>query len=325
MIGNLLRKLDYFSSGPHLTLKNEKNLRTELGGIFSFIILGLVIFFSYSFGNDVFYKKKPKILQNEFLNPIPNRFKIDRENFFLGFNLEYSNTKHIDDFEKLIRYKASIFNYTYKDGGDFEEVEINLKLVPCNTIYPDINENNKIVKALVENNMFESLPKLMCLDDMENLFLEGTWENSFVSLIKIEVFKCLNASTYSIFDLNNKEYNKLNEIKEFLYPKVEGDICLDEKEIDKLVTSQYFVMYSFDNTVNLKDFQNPVKLQKYIRYQVLDKFLIKDDEIYIGSVNVTTDKGWLMEDFKIDNEYKYTKVNIGIYKDKALVKIYLHK
>ena len=323
MIGNLLRKIDFFSSGPQLTLKNETNLRTEIGGVFSLLILGLIIFFSYSFGNDVVFKRNPQILQNESRTVQPNKFTINRENFFLGFQLEYTNAKHIEEYQKLVRYKASMFNYTYNDDN-YKEEEIHLKLVPCNTIYPDANENNKIVKALVENEMFSLLSDLMCPDNMENYFLEGTWDNSFISLIQIDVYKCLNDSAYLTFDLNNEEYHKLNEIKDFLYPKVKGDICLDGNEIDKKVTSQYFSIYSLDYTVDLKDFENPLKLKKFNKYQVLDKFLIKDDEFFIGSVNVTTDKGWLMEAFESEYEYKYTKIDT-VYNTFSKEKNYYYK
>lgn len=305
MFNEILKKFDFFSSGPKFNIHNNKNLQTEIGGSFSFIILGLVIFFSWSFGNDLIYKNYPRILMNSIKVDFDKEIFLNNNNFFLGFILQDLSINMITDYDKIIRYR--VVNYERKFNNvtnEWDEKEIQLNIIPCNEVVS--NSSVLIQDAFNKSSFHDKKYDLLCIDNL-NLNLTGTYDSFKINLIKLEVYKCINQSSYNNFDLSNSNYKRLYEYKDMLYPAIDEN-CLSNDEIYQRIDGSIFSIYSFDTIVDTKNYENPMKLIPYNNYQILDNTLTKDDEIFFGHLNITTDHGWIFEELKTLNTYKIDKV-----------------
>ena len=110
LIKKSLIAIDIYGQSLTLTVENEVKVRTLLGGVLSFLTIGMIIGAAWATGSDLIYKNEPTIdLEDQLYKERPV-MNLDKYTFPISFCIQdYSqNTFNIPEYFKFefINYKT---------------------------------------------------------------------------------------------------------------------------------------------------------------------------------------------------------------------------
>ena len=260
-------EIDCFGTNFNFFLNHKKKFKTFYGGIITIITILLIILCLVCFGDNLYHKKNPTIIQT-------------------SINSDYT----------IINFKTEKLVFAFRfENLDGQFIDISNKIYPKIYYYsrPEINNSNYFLDYKQEEflsyhvcnesddedlNINERYGKLFCID-FNNKKFGGYWDNAFIYYFEIRLYFCLNGEKFSKNNPNCTPIETLNQIFNNENP---------------IIFSLYYPIYYFDfNSVN-----NPlVKFYKNYFYY-LNYNLQKNDRLYIKRYILNDDQGILLENKK---------------------------
>ena len=295
---------DIYSRRISFFYKNKEKFGSTFGFILTvlYTVLSLIIFLVYFIKT---LKREEVRVSDSTVYPtqIPS-IEINNDLFYISFGLEYPDTltKFIDE---SIYYPEALFIEKIKENGEFIlKSEKILNIERC-----DIKNFGEDYQYLLKNDIINNS---YCLKDI-NGTLKGGYKYNEMSYIKINIFPCKNNS-------NNNNH------------------CKPQNIIDQYLKTSYFSILLKDIGFNLFNYSVPiVPIFQYFR-TALDKSIFKENILYFGVVEISTDIGLFSNEYKketylkymrdlnsfisIDNEKYY--LNNGIFSTQIMLEDYIY-
>ena len=262
---------DIYSRRLSFFYKNKEKLGSTFGFILTvlYIIISLILFLVY-FINTIRRKEVTAADSTIYPIEIPS-IELNNNLFYLAFGLEHptSLTRYIDE---RIYYPKVFFIEKYKVDGEFKTISTTfLNVERC-----DINKFGDKYKEIFGS---KNLNNSYCLQDF-NVTLEGGFKYDKMSLIKINIYPCINSSE------NNNH-------------------CKPKDIIDEYLTSTYFSILSKDIGLNPFNYSFPTISIFQDLYTTIDKSLLKEFIMYFGITEIDTDIGIFSNIIKKEIYLKY--------------------
>ena len=262
---------DIYSRRLSFFYKNKEKLGSTFGFILTvlYIIISFILFLVY-FINTIRRKEFTAADSTIYPIEIPS-IELNNNLFYLAFGLEHptSLTRYIDE---RIYYPKVFYIEKYKVDGEFKTSSTTfLNVERC-----DINKFGDRYKEMFGS---KNLDNSYCLQDF-NVTLEGGFKYDKMSLIKINIYPCINSSE------NNNH-------------------CKPKDIIDEYLTSTYFSILSKDIGLNPFNYSFPTITIFQDLYTTIDKSLLKEFIIYFGITEIDTDIGLFSNIIKKEIYLKY--------------------
>src|SRR5690349_4593742 len=136
---------DLYGSPFMFTTFGTYKFKTTFGGILSLITLGLIILFSFLFGEDFYFRTNPKVIQQIVSPPNYEQIKVNNNNFTLMWrvdNSEFLPVKYEDNFYVVVSYTSrSVNNET---NQLWEDYTVLFDRVSCLTLKDTLHPSSKI-------------------------------------------------------------------------------------------------------------------------------------------------------------------------------------
>lgn len=203
----------------------------------------------------------------------------------IGFLFEDEDLGPIKDLEKIV--KLSLIHYKYTKNYQNEDVvstdennniwtyeENSIDLAKCSSMYTPEQTGYTSIE----------LDNFMCPKNL-NITLGGTYSEDKLDYLGLSISLCKNSTESDI-------------------------VCLPLKDQINIISNKYINLYINDFIVDPKNFEEPYKKIKRNLYMVADGKIFKEMEVYFNSIVITTDQGFLMEDFKVDQNYSFNYFTI---------------
>ena len=264
---------DIYSRRLSFFYKNKEKLGSTFGFILTvlYTIISLILFLIYFIST---IRRQEVTSFDSTIYPIETpSIEINKDLFYLFFGLEHPTklSRYIDE---TIYYPKVFFIEKIKDNGEFKtKSTTTLNIEKC-----DKNKFGDKYQELFENNEFNNS---YCLQDF-NVTLEGGFKYDKMSLIKINIYPCVN----------NTENN---------------NHCKPKSVIDQYLTSTYFSILAKDIGLNPFNYSFPTVSIFQDLYTTIDKSILKEFIIYFGITEIDTDIGIFSNEIKKEIYLKYIK------------------
>jgi len=264
---------DIYSRRLSFFYKSKEKLGSTFGFILTilYVIISLILFLVY-FINTI--KRQEVTASDSTIYPIETpSIEINKDLFYLSFGLEHPSklNRYIDE---TIYFSKAFFIEKIKDNGEF----ITKSTIPLSIERCDKTKFGDKYKELFENKDFNNS---YCLQDF-NLTLEGGFKYDKMTLIKINIYPCVN---------NTENRNH----------------CKPKNVIDKYLTSTYFSILAKDIGLNPFNYSSPTVSIFQDLYTTIDKSILKEFFIYFGITEIDTDVGLFSNEIKKEIYLKYMK------------------
>ncbi len=273
---NILVMIDIFGTRFNFNINEKEIYKTPLGGFFTLISLGIVVFFTFFFGIDFYYKTNPSIYTNTM---VPDRYDdpllLTPENLVIAWRIEDNHGIRVD-FDKII-YPIQHINY-YKKNEINDLENVYSKEIP-------ITKCNKSNAKMKEFTNFHKFDEWYCFDwSHRNNTFGGYWDGDYVTWFQLSLYLCDRGH---------------NEIEAFIYSNrtnctIMSDYTNIETQKGGLSLSIMYPEYYF----NPKDLVNPLQISYKNYFNFFTPQLRKIDRFYFNKVTVFDDKGWIFEDIQ---------------------------
>jgi len=264
---------DIYSRRLSFFYKNKEKIGSTFGFILTvlYIVISFILFLVY-FINTIRRKEVTAADSTIYPIEIPS-IEINNNLLYIAFGLEHPTklTRYIDE---RIYYPKVFFIEKSKVDGEFEVSSTTfLKVERCNI--------KKFGDKYREVFGYKELNNSYCLQDF-NVTLEGGFKYDRMSLIKINIYPCINSTE------NNNH-------------------CKPKNIIDQYLTSTYFSILSKDIGLNPFNYSSPTISIYQDLYTTIDKSLLKEFIIYFGITEIDTDIGIFANKMKKEIYLKYMK------------------
>jgi hypothetical protein len=261
---------DMFGYEPKMLIDKSENLKSSFGGVLSVLIIILIIWSIWIFGNDIIYKTKPDLITSTYKDPSPLRTEFNDDNYILTLGLQQPDYTFFYD-ETIYRFKVEnlMIERFPNNTQSFSSREI--ETVRCS--------EKKL--NLLYNEYFSNLDlnNLACLKNgsfvLQGFFGTQTWRWIFISLEK-----CKNSTS-----------NNFN--------------CKPLEVIDKYLAGGYLGMFVSDQTVLPTNYSNPIMSFGLNIYTTFASDVYREVWLYYKKLQIISDIGWLMEDKETVESFSY--------------------
>jgi len=264
---------DIYSRRISFFFKNKERMGSNFGFILTalYAVISIILFLFYFF-QTIMRKEVSAHISTIYPSEISS-ININSDIFYLAFGLEHPTklTRFIDE---GIYYPEVLFIEKIKENGEFiTKSETPLHVERCNKLnfgkdYQHLFETNEM------NNSY-------CLKDF-NLTLIGGYKYKQMSIIKINVYPCVN-------NTKNKSH------------------CKPQDLIDKYLTSTYFSITAKDIGFNPFNYSFPIIPIIQDFYTSIDKSIFKEYIMYFGISQMNTDKGLFSTNIVKETFIKYIR------------------
>jgi len=263
LANHYITKLDYFGEHVKLKFDNQNKYNTLLGGLLSILIYALTLSILVSLGQ--IYRNVPRTnfvtLFQEY-SPVIDIHKMDIEiafGFFLDIYGRFDDPRYF-----TFTTEKSIINRT--EG--FKKIKTNVEMEYCKydqTRFTSDKYNYTESKKLNEVDM------LYCLKNNTGT-MEGAYLLDYFENFKIQVKRCKNTTWSDV-------------------------VCKSDKEIDNILQGGNFQFVYTNRYLDVIDPKHPMK-EYFTNYFIkVDPYSSRFVDLYFKQVNLTTDNGYLFEDF----------------------------
>lgn len=267
---NFFNLIDFCSAGVQLRLNGNTRHTSNLGGFVSLLVLLAVLFLIFYLGLDIVLKEKPRLIISEVEQNEPTQYNLTSKDFMFGFKI-------VDSFNEVVKYE------------NFIDVIIMNSIGVKNA---DVSEGQSpFNKTDTVYSVFDSCDNIQ---DYKELNLSTT----------LKTFKCpKNFSMLFGGDFSDDKYATLD----FLVRPCRGKpTCKTQEELKTFVDRGLFlVIYYRDNLIDPKKADSPIQITHSPLLIGLSDLLQLDLYFYYKNLEVKSDFGFLFEDLKYTNTYKY--------------------
>ena len=274
----ILKKVDMFGLQFNFRTFGSSHFKTTLGGFLTLFLYIMAVYFTYFFGQDLFYKKNPNVTVNDLVHLETKKVEISNDKFSMMFRLDNLVGQPYDlngfPFQFLVTYyhykydkNRNLNRYCNPGGYDFAS--------KCSTT------KAKFIPALEKENLdlwmcfdMEKI-KVACREEIGNK--EPNYEPIFGGSQDEEEFAGLRLDIVNyIWDSKTKEYTYF----------------ATQEEIDKVESIKLHLRYP-NVSYNSKQSGNPLQVYYESQNIRLDKNAFRDENRFMKIVTANDDFGWL--------------------------------
>ena len=278
----LLKSIDMFGRKTELKMNKHSKYNTHLGGLFSLIMLSICIPMFLNFGSDMLYHQNPTAIFSQVFSKNPERYYFSQEKYFFMFGIEAPDTyAHFID-ETI--YQVNIINRGLSKTSDDS---FNIPLERCSE---DKLPHDKQIHEYFINAPGSPINDLYCIKNLENYYIEGSFDTDNYAFIEIMITACQNKTENS-----------------------SAPICKSPEEIEAKL-SGYFAFYTMDYLIDPNNFKNPGQQTGKDYFTPISIGMTRNTNRYIATSKINSDDGFL---FSSINNYNYP----SYYEDKETLLI----
>ena len=275
-IKSFFRHIDLYGVKVDIHVENQRKYTTVLGGLFSLIQIIVALFLFIALGSDMMHRTNPIVVLSEIYNQMPTKTIFSKYNYFFMLGMQLPGS-----FNQF--YDPSIYNISlYIDIDDNinpnNSARIAIPVEHCTDdhVPPDLLEN---FRSMAGGNFYDMACVAKDLDG--KLSIEGAYDAPLFTRFQLYITPCVNSS--------------------------DAQICKPQADIDAALSSGYFSLYSTDNIVDLREFENPGKKITRDYYVPTAYGLTKIITRWITTAHVSSDDGWIVNDERnLDYEMFYS-------------------
>ena len=252
---------------PTFYVNGSKQFYTLFSQIASFFSIFLIIFFSVYCSLELLNRKNPQITRTVYVDEYPNPINLSK-NFIFTFSLQYQNyTNYVN--ESIYSVSASYTQTKVDNDGNTIEKNTPISITTCDKI------NINILKDYFHT---LSLENLYCLENPDELILEGDFGRSYWNYLTFRFNFCNN----------NKN-------------------CEEKSKIIDMLKGGYFGMFISDIIVQPLNYKKPVIYNGINQYTTISSLMYKDFWVYFRTNEIKTDSNLLFESHKKEVYYGFDK------------------
>ncbi|EAR86892.1 transmembrane protein, putative (macronuclear) [Tetrahymena thermophila SB210] len=222
-MNSMLNGLDIFGVPIQISFHSKDKFTTKIGGFVSLIVFAVLAYMAISAGLVIYRKENPQVIQQNELK-IPSRVNLNRNNFIFAFGILDANQNPFMD-ETIYKASAQFMlkvPVQDKNGNTkYQSVFNDIKVGPCTQELFGIPSLQSQFTAIY------NYEQLYCIQDIDNLFLEGQVETNIYSGILITISTC------------------------------QGKGCADPQVITNKIKNKQMHVYYSDYIVQAENYQNP--------------------------------------------------------------------
>ena len=248
-------------------INGSKKYYTLFSQIISIISIILILFFVIYNGLQLFNRKNPSIIRTVFTEEYPIPINLSK-NFLFTFSLQYQNyTNYVN--ESIYTVSGNYVKKSIDSLGNEIEKIIPIQIITCDKI------NISILKDYFET---LSLNNLYCLENPEEIILDGDYGRSYWNYLTFNFNFCNNNSN-----------------------------CENKDKIIEMLKGGYFGMFVSDIKFNPFNYNNPVTLNGVNQYTTISSIIYKDLWVYFRVNQIETDSNLFFEIKKKEEYYGFDK------------------
>lgn len=259
---------DIFGYKPSFLINNSSSFKTTFGALISLLIVGLIITSTWFFGKDVIFRQEPSVIFTTYNDPNPLRINLTDKNFIFAVGVTYpNNTMFIDD--KIFTLDVQRVTMLRDGNGNFITTTEDLATIQCS------QKNITIVPEYFKN---MDLSTLLCIKDT-NTYVKGDYGQEEYSYLHFGFNKCQNTTE------NNNH-------------------CSSASDMSLHLNGGYISMFMSDSYVVPTNFSYPFATYGKNMYDSMSDNIYKEFNIYLSTVQVKSDQGWLLQDISLDTGFQ---------------------
>jgi len=272
-----LKAIDIFGRKTQLKMSRRSRFKTKIGGFFTLIMITLCMLLFFSFGSDMLYHENPTAIFSQIFVPEPSRTYFSKDNYFFMFGVQLANFSQFID-ESI--YTVTVFNRRVGKNNDsfVKEVEVGR----CTE---DMLPADPKMKDYFNGATPSPVSDLYCLKDIDNYFIEGSFDTEEYTFLEIYVYACQNSSNQTICKSNEEIASKLNG---------------------------FFALFTMDYLIDPQKYTEPGQAIGTDYFTPLSVGIERYTNRYIADTKVISDDGFLFSDQKTYNypTYSYDKESL---------------
>ncbi len=267
---DVLEVIDIFGTKFNFNVRQKETFNTHLGGFFTIITLGIVVFFSFFFGTDFYYKTNPLIFTSTI---VPDRYDdpllLTPEGLVIAWRIENAD-KLKTDFDKVI-YPVQIENYSKKNENDTMEIIYQRKM--------PLRKCDKSNAKMREFTDFNKLDDWYCFDWTDgNKTFGGFWDGDYVKYYQLYLYLCDKRAVYSS---SNPNCTNIDDYWNY-----------ETKNGGSVAISIMYPVYYF----SAEDSVDPLRITYKNFYYYFSPKTFKIDRFFFNKITLFDDQGWIFED-----------------------------
>ena len=193
---SLLSKLDVFGQEvPRFNIRGREKINTPLGGLFTSLLMILVLFYGIAKLEHLLMHKNPAITMHEYQRKLDDTFPTTEDKFMMAFALLDDNMKHSIWNDRHFRWVLQSRDYTVE-----KKSKLNYPLHPCRKeeiarLYPaEVSSTDDQIWDLQEQGHLFCYERGMLPDRMR--FYEKGYKD--YATFSVNIYSC--ASKVTMFD-----------------------------------------------------------------------------------------------------------------------------
>ena len=271
-VQKFLKAIDLFGRRTQLKISQRSKFKTEIGGCFTFLMIGVCTALFLNLGSDMMYHQNPTSIFAEVLKPFPDPLLITKDKYFFYFGIQSPSFEHFID---NTIYTVSVINYRVSLSG-----------------------NNTFVPVPVEPCTLDHFPSD---PDLYNYFLNAARSpiNNLYCIAKgldnkFQIYGAFDADVYQYIDINIQICQNSTDPT--------APVC-KPLDIIKQSLSGYFAYFFTDYLINPDDYENPGKAVGKDYFFPISVGVTRNTNRYIANSKVYSDDGFLFS--STDNLKQY--------------------
>jgi len=174
-----LEYIDIYGQPINILHKENKNIKTKIGGFFTILSIIIVILTCWIYGNDIFYRKNPISYTNDVITDDYPRNNLTRASFPLAFNFADEVSNPVNNLS-IINMTLTLKTIEITSNDTFVN-NLPIDLVPCTY------ENFPQISKVAFNNSLLHTYFCALSDD---IFVEGYWNSNKITYLALDAYKC---------------------------------------------------------------------------------------------------------------------------------------
>jgi hypothetical protein len=274
-----LTHVDLFGVKPKFNIQKRQKYTSPFGGLVSLLFIVLITMGIIYFTKELFTKTTPSVLlQNSEYNTYPRRLNLTHDKYSLFFGVQDpTGINYIDESIYIPIVYLSVITVTNDTGTPVVNFDTqNLRAERCSL--------DRHFSSFIELFKDQDLSAQYCIhpDDMDSIYLEGSWGNDKFISLTLDIEVCVNSTQHT---------------------------CKPQEVIDEQLSGGYFAFNWVDNIFDPKDYNNPNRNIRRDYFTTLSKNFFKYIVTHINNIDYITDSGFLMESNNEKHYFQYEHVS----------------
>ena len=266
MILNFFEKIDFLGTKFHFYNGLSLKKQTSLGGILTFILIIISVYFLIVFGKDLFTKSNPNITLSIQNDSKYEYIDLKKEKILFAFRIEDYDGNFINA-SNILYFKLYYYTSMPGDDGKYRSKTYEEYLG-----YHICNDSDIIYENLTQNYGILYCPEI------GGKKFGGYWDNPYIYFFELQIYFCKNGSQYSI----NNTCTSMEILRNFF------------NQDNPRIISIFYPVVEFDPL----SYNNPLKIHYKNYYYYLNHQTQRSDDFFLKKTILNDDKGLLLNKVK---------------------------